>query len=138
MVKLKKSGNATFLLNYHLIVVVKYRKKVFISDEIINALKQFVIKVGEDFDVNIIEQECGDDHIHILFSAKPTLDMTKFINIIKGHSSRELRKTFKLDLKNKLWGDSFWSPSYFLATAGNVSLDTLSNYIQNQRTLDSE
>ena len=138
MNKLNKSGNATFLLNYHLIIVVKYRQKIFTNDKIINALKDFVIKTGESFDVNIIEQECGEDHIHIMFSAKPTLDLTKFINIIKGHSSRELRKTFKDEIKTKLWGDSFWSPSYFINTVGNVSIDTLSEYIQNQRTLETE
>lgn len=136
--KLKKSCNATFLLNYHLIIVVKYRKKVFINDDIINSLKEFVVKVGEDFEVEIIEQECGDDHIHIMFSSKPTLDITKFINILKGHSSRELRKRYKDLLKDKLWGDSFWSPSYFISSVGNVSIDVLSNYIQNQRTLDTE
>lgn len=138
MTKLKKTGNATFLLNFHLIIVVKYRKKVFINDDIINSLKDFIVNVAKDFDVEILEQECGDDHIHILFSSKPTLDMTKFINILKGHSSRDLRKTYKDFLKNKLWGDSFWSPSYFLSTVGNVSIDTLSNYIQNQRTLETE
>jgi len=138
MNKLNKSGNATFLLNYHLIIVVKYRQKIFTNEKIINALKEFIVKTGESFDVDIIEQECGDDHIHILFSAKPTLDITKFINILKGHSSRELRKTFKDEIKDKFWGDSFWSPSYFINTVGNVSIDTLSNYIENQRTLDSE
>ena len=138
MEKLKKSGNATFLLNYHLIIVVKYRQKVFTEDNIINNLKSFVLNTAKDFDVDIIEQECGEDHIHILFSAKPTLDITKFINILKGHSAREIRKTFKEQIKNKLWGDSFWSPSYFITSVGNVSIDTLSNYIQNQRTLETE
>lgn len=37
------------------------------------------------------------------------------------------------ELKDKLWGNAFWSPSYYLATTGNVSLDTLMNYVNNQR-----
>ena len=36
-------------------------------------------------------------------------------------------------LKDKLWGEHFWSPSYFLATTGNVTIDTLKAYIENQR-----
>lgn len=136
MNKLKKSGNSVFLLNFHLIIVVKYRQKVFTDDSIINSLKEINDKISKDFDVEILEQQCGEDHIHILFSAKPTINLTKFINILKGHSSRDIRKKYTDFLKDKLWGDSFWSPSYFLSTVGNVSLDTLSNYIQNQRTLD--
>ena len=33
-----------------------------------------------------------------------------------------------------LWGDSFWSPSYFIATTGNVSIDVLKEYVENQRS----
>ena len=29
--------------------------------------------------------------------------------------------------------DSFWSPSYFIATTGNVSIDVLKEYVENQR-----
>jgi putative transposase len=133
MYHLDKTCNAVFSLCFHFIAVVKYRKQVFIKDDIISDLKTIISKISNDFDVTVIEQECGTDHIHILFRAKPTLDMTKFINIIKGHSSREIRKKHKDFLKDKLWGDSFWSPSYFLATTGNVTIDILKEYVENQR-----
>lgn len=133
MYKLDKNCNSVYSLIYHFITVVKYRKKVFITDEIISDLKTINEKVAEDFEVEIIEQECGDDHIHILFRAKPTLDIPKFINLLKGRSSRELRKKYKDFLSDKLWGDNFWSPSYFLSTTGNVTMDILKQYVENQR-----
>ena len=122
-----------FSLIYHFITVVKYRQKVFTSEEIISDLKTIIEKVADEFSVEIIEQECGIDHIHILFRAKPTLDITKFINLLKGRSSRELRKNYRDFLKDKLWGDNFWSPSYFLATTGNVTVDILKEYVETQR-----
>ena len=118
-----------------MIFVVKYRRKVFVEDEIVSAMKEIFDKIASDFDVEILECECGEDHIHILIRTKPTLDMTRFINILKGHSSRDVRKKYKDFLKDKLWGDHFWSPSYFLATTGNVTIDILKEYIENQRTL---
>ena len=133
MNKLDKNCNSVFSLVYHLIYNVKYRKKIFIFDEIINKLKDLNNKIAEEFDVTLIEQECGEDHIHILFKAKPTLQITKFINLLKGRTSRELRKIYKEFLSDKLYGDSFWSPSYYLATSGNVSLDKLKEYVENQR-----
>lgn len=137
MYKLDKNCNSVYSLIYHFITVVKYRKKVFTTDEIISDLKTINEKVAEDFEVEIIEQECGDDHIHILFRAKPTLDIPKFINLLKGRSSRELRKKYKDFLSDKLWGDSFWSPSYFLSTTGNVTIDILKQYVENQRNEQS-
>lgn len=135
MYNLDRTNNAVFSLCYHLITVVKYRQKVFVSEDIIDSLKSIVEKISQNFDVQVLEQECGEDHIHILFRAKPTLDITKYINILKGHSSRQIRNKYKDFLKDKLWGDSFWSGSYFLSTAGNVSIDILKAYIENQRTL---
>jgi len=135
MYQLDRTNNAVFSLQYHLITTVKYRQEVFTNDKIISFIKTTISDISKNFDVKILEQECGIDHIHILFRSKPTLDITKFINILKGHSSRKIRDKFKDFLKDKLWGDSFWSPSYFLATSGNVTIDILKNYIEKQRTL---
>jgi len=132
--KFNKDDHRVYSLNYHMIFVVKYRKKIFVDENnIINDIKNIMEKIAIDFNVNIIEQECGLDHIHILFDAKPTLDIPKFINILKSHSSRFLRKEYKQFLQDKLWGDSLWSPSYFISSTGNVSLDTLKEYVENQR-----
>jgi putative transposase len=135
MYDLDKNRNCIFSLQYHIVLVVKYRQKVFVEDEIVSTIKNIASKIASDFDVEILEIECGDDHIHILFRSKPTLDMTKFINILKGHSSRDMRKKYNDFLKDKLWGDHFWSPSYFLATTGNVTIDILKQYVENQRIL---
>ena len=131
--ELKRNCNAVYLLNYHLILVVKYRQKVFTDEKIIEKLKEILRNISKDFGVEVVNQECGEDHIHLLISAKPTLDLPKYINILKGHSSREIRKEFKEELSSKLWGDAFWSPSYFIASTGNISVDTIYNYINNQR-----
>jgi len=132
--KYTKESHRVFSLNYHIIFVVKYRKKIFTNDMIINCVKEQFEKISKDFSVNIIEQQCGDDHIHILVSAKPTLDITKYINIMKGHSSRYLRKEYKSFLKDKLWGDNLWTPSYFISSTGNVSIDILKKYIEDQKS----
>lgn len=134
MYRLDKTSNAVFSLVYHLIIVVKYRKKVFTSKALVSDVKTTFESIAKDFDVEVVEQECGVDHVHVLFRAKPTLDITKFINILKGHSSRAIRKRHRSFLQDKLWGDSFWSPSYFIATTGNVTIDILKQYVEQQRT----
>ena len=133
MKELSKSSNAVFRLNYHLVIVVKYRRKVFTNDTIVSRLKSFIEGMSPSYGVGIINQECGDDHIHLLIETKPSTDLCKFINILKGHSSRMLRKEFADVIDEQLWGDAFWSPSYFLSTVGNTSVDTIYNYIEKQR-----
>jgi len=133
MLEYNKKNHKVYLINLHLILVVKYRQKVFTNKDIINDVKTKLKEISADFGVDILQQECGVDHIHLLISIEPTLDISKYINILKGHSSRYIRKQYKSFLKDKLWGDSFWSNSYFLASTGNVSIDTLKKYIENQR-----
>jgi putative transposase len=39
------------------------------------------------------------------------------------------------DIKaNEFWGGHIWSPSYFMSTLGNMSKETVRQYIQNQYT----
>jgi len=59
------------------------------------------------------------------------LDIPKYINSIKTISSREIRRNFP-EVQETLWKDAFWSRSYFLATTGQVTLDVLKRYVDNQ------
>ncbi len=132
MDKLNKNSNSVFSLHYHLILVVKYRKRIFTNAEIIDSLKSIARDISAAFHVKILSMECDGDHIHLLISTRPSLDMTKYINILKANSSRKLRKEYHDHIQDILFGDALWSPSYYVATTGNVSLPTLINYVNNQ------
>lgn len=132
MYQLDHTPNAVFSLHYHLIVVVKYRRKVFGDEKIVSALKQLVDRIAQNMGVTILEQGVDQDHVHILFRAKPTLLITKFVNAVKTNTSRMLKKQFGLQFRNTLRGNHFWSPSYFLATTGNVTVDLIRRYVEHQ------
>ena len=131
--QLNSNNNAVFSLKYHLIINVKYRKNVFDNLQLLDRCKEIISETIKENEVELLNIECGNDHVHILISTKPTTNLTKLMNVIKGRSSRILRKEFATYLQDKLWGKSFWSPSYYIATTGNVSLDTLIKYVENQR-----
>ena len=133
MKELEKTCNAMYSLRYHLILCVKYRRDCLADDRIRERFKELSKYVASTQGVEVIEQECGDDHVHLLISTKPSTSLTKYINYLKTYTSKMIRKEF-LDLINdKLWGDAFWSPSYYLASTGNVSLDALYKYVEQQR-----
>ena len=87
----RRSSHAVFGLQYHIVLVTKYRRKC-ISGEI-----------GE-----------------------------RLIATIKTVTARLLRRDYEDYLKQFLWGDSFWSRSYFVATSGGVTLDVLKEYVETQ------
>ena len=124
--------HSVFSLNYHLILVIKYRKKV-INQAIEDRLKEIFTYISEkeQYKLQIIEFKSDKDHLHILFKAQPRSDLSKFINAYKSASSRLIKKEFPL-IKTQLWKEAFWSRSFFLATSGGVSLETLKEYVINQ------
>ena len=124
--------HSVFLLQYHLILVTKYRRKV-ISNEICQRLSDIFTQIGkkEQYKLEIIELNSEQDHLHILFKAEPKSEISKFLNAYKSASSRLVKKEFP-EIKEKLWEDAFWSRSFFLATTGGVTLEILKQYVQNQ------
>lgn len=126
-----KSSHSVYTLNYHLIICVKYRRKVFANNAIIDELKTRTKNIAERFGITIINQECDKDHTHILFSAKPSSNLVKFINSLKGATAKAIRHRFP-EVKKYLWKDVFWSSSYCLITTGQVTLDQLKKYVEGQ------
>jgi putative transposase len=129
--KLDKGCHSVFALQYHFVQCVKYRRKVLVSDNIIDFLKQKIREISETFEVDVLNVECDKDHFHLLFKGKPTLDIPKYINAMKTISSREIQRKFP-EVKKLLWKEAFWSRSYFLATTGQVTLDVLKKYVEEQ------
>jgi putative transposase len=128
---LDKGQHSVYSLYYHFIQVVKYRKKVFINDAIVDFLKMKIRGISETFNVDVLDLECDKDYFNMFFKATPLLNITKYINAIKTITSREIQRNFP-EVRNELYNNKFWSPSYFLATSGQVTLDVLKRYVDSQ------
>ena len=134
--KLDKGSHSVYALQYHFMQCIKYRRKVLTDEKIIDLLRTKINEISKTFRVDVLNMECDKDHFHLLFKAKPTLNIPKYLNTIKTISSREIRRKFP-KIKKKLWEDTFWSRSYFLATTGQVTLDQLKKYIESQNATNS-
>ena len=99
-----------FSLYYHLVLVVKYRRKV-IDDTISDYVKDMVVRLGENYNISLVEWNHDIDHVHILFKAHPNTEMSKFINAYKSASSRLIKKHFPQVKRN--FGKSIFGQEAF-------------------------
>ncbi len=127
---LDSNNHSVFSLHYHLVLVVKYRKKVF-NDEKSTYAKDIFERIGSNYNISLVEWHHDKDHVHILFKAHPNTELSKFINAYKSASSRLIKRDFP-EIKQQLWKEMFWSKSYCLITTGGVSIETIKKYIQSQ------
>ncbi|EJR13637.1 MULTISPECIES: IS200/IS605 family transposase [Bacillus] len=128
--KLDSNNHSVFLLYYHLVLVVKYRRNVF-DDDMSDYAKDMFVRLSENYNITLVEWNHDVDHVHILFKAHPNTEMTKFINAYKSASSRLIKRDFP-QVKKKLWKEMFWSRSFCLLTTGGSPIDVIKTYIENQ------
>ena len=128
--ELDNNNHSVFLMYYHLVLVIKYRKNV-LENEISNRLKEIFEYIAPNYNITLEEWNTDMDHLHILFKAHPNSELSKFINAYKSASSRLIKKEFP-QIKKKLWKEYFWSKSFCLITTGGVTIDVIKQYIENQ------
>lgn len=115
-----------------MVFVTKYRRGAF-TDEILVDCENTMRKVCEDFEVQLVEFNGEDDHVHLLVNFPPTVQLSKLVNSLKGVSSRHLRRQHAAHLENYLWGGHLWARSYYCGTAGGAPLSVVAKYVQSQR-----
>lgn len=134
--KLQNDGYYTnrhscFLLQYHLVLVTKYRHPVLVGD-----LKKRLAELIELYfkeKVALKEYAIQDDHVHILFDGAPQTHLDDFVNGLKTFTSRKLRKEFADFLEPYYWKPYFWAASYFVASVSETSTAVLEQYIRAQK-----
>ena len=128
--ELDNNAHSVFLLHYHLVLVVKYRRRVF-NKSISKRAKEIFEYIAPRYNISLEEWNHDVDHVHILFRAHPNTEISKFINAYKSASSRLLKKEFP-EIKKKLWEEYFWSQSFCLLTTGGAPIEVIRKYIESQ------
>ena len=124
------NAHSVYLMDYHLIMVVKYRRKV-INDPISERAREIWENIAPRYGIVLEEWNHDIDHVHVMFRAQPKTELSKFINAYKSASSRLLKKEYP-EIREKLWKEAFWSQSFCLLTAGGAPVEVIRQYIETQ------
>ena len=130
---IRHGRHCVFVLHVHLVFVAKYRRDVF-TKSMLDDLKDTFSSVCADFEADLVEFDGEDDHVHLLVNYPPKVAVSNLVNSLKGVSSRMIRKKHFESIKNKLWGASLWSPSYFAGSCGGAPIEIIKQYIEQQKT----
>jgi len=125
----KKKSSVIYNINYHLVFCPKYRKTILSGKT--EFLKEVIETICLTKNWEILELQIMPDHLHLFISVPPMDSPTSIVKILKGISALKLFKKFPA-LRKVLRKGSFWSPSYYVGTAGKVSAETIQRYIKNQ------
>jgi putative transposase len=116
----------------HLVFVTKYRRNV-LTNPMLKRVEELVRETCQQMDCELIEFNGEHDHTHMIVSAHPKVAISHLVGKLKGKSAYFLRQEFSKEVRKKLWGDHFWSPSYCVVSCGGAPLEIVKRYIDNQR-----
>ena len=139
MKKLRKNENnfqstssCRYLLQIHLIFVVKYRKKLLYGN-LNDDMLQKLFDISKKYDFEIKTMNSDENHLHMLISMKPSISVSHIVRVLKQESTVYIWKKYKSTLKQYFWKEhTFWSDGYFVASSGNANEKIIQKYIKEQ------
>ncbi len=127
--KYRTSEHLTYSCQYHVIFCPKYRRKVLING-IDERAKELFLEIADQYKFTILDMEVMPDHVHLLIDCNPRFGIMECIRKLKGCTSKRLRDEFP-ELETKI--PTLWTRNAFISTVGAVSLETVKQYIEDQK-----
>ncbi len=126
----RKTSHVIYECKYHLCWLPKYRYPI-LTGKVAIRVRELIRQIAGANEVEIISGAISSDHVHIYVSMPPSLSVSKFVQFVKGATSRKLQLEFE-DIRKRYWGQHVWARGYFVATAGNVTDEMIREYISKQ------
>ena len=117
---------------YHLVLVPKYRHKVFVDEQVKKTCEIVLSDLAKQMGCLIQAIQVMDDHVHIFVEVPPKYSPARVVQIMKSISAREVFKKFP-NLREQLWAGEMWNDGYFVRSVGDkVTADIIRRYIEYQ------
>ena len=129
MRKLNKTRHSRYLLNLHIVWIPKYRRSILDGHQ--DELKGILNSIAEKKQWEILAVEVMPDHVHLFVSVPPTVAPSEVVKTFKGQSGRHFLMAHP-EFTDSRYDNSLWAPSYFVASAVDVSSETIKVYTEGQ------
>ena len=117
-------------LKVRLVWIPKYRKRVLTGQVAIRA-RDVLRQIAMEHELEIIRGKVASDHIHMFIGYRPTQNISKIMQWMKGISSRILLSEFA-HLRKMFWGRHLWARGYLAVSSGNLTDEIIQQYIEEQ------
>ena len=131
-----KSGHSVYRLQYHVVWVTKYRRRI-LNPGVSAYIRRILPKLVRSMPGVQIETIGFDrDHLHMVLVIPPKYSISSVIGQLKSQSASRMRKSFDW-LDKVYWKENVvWSPGYFVSSVG-IDEEITKNYVEHQGEQDS-
>ena len=124
--------HCVFNIQVHIVLVVKYRKKI-LSKKIIELIEDEVKELSNKYSFCVVEIGFGTDHIHLLVSYEPKISISQIVRVLKQETTNNVWHSCSDSLSKEFWKHHvLWRSGYFVKSVGDCDEDMIKKYILNQ------
>ena len=117
MAKWKKLSHTIYQCKYHIVWCPKYRYRI-LKGALSKYVEQTLRMLCEWKNMEILEMNVKEDHIHMILSVPPRLSISEVMGMLKGKTAIKLFKSYPALKRKPYWGNHFWSRGYCVSTIG--------------------
>jgi len=134
--KVIKTAHSMYSLQYHVVWVCKYRRKI-LNPGVCSYIRKTLSGLLRGMPGVTIESIGFDgDHLHMLISIPPKYSISSVMGKLKSQLASRMRKFFPW-LEKVYWNENIvWSPGYFVSSVG-IDEKTIRKYVEFQGQQDS-
>ncbi len=126
------AAHKVYEIRYHIVITVKYRKRLILPEERISFLKYVLLEIEKRYDIRFDTVGTDGNHAHFFIDTPPKYSPSEIFKIVKSITARELFIKFP-EIKKELWGGQFWNDGGYIGTVGEGrTADIVRRYILRQ------
>ena len=130
--QVERASHCTYRIRYHMVMCVKYRKKMLLEQSRLEFLKEIMQGLALRYYFKFEAIGIDEDHFHVVLGAAPRYSPSEIMGIIKSWSARLIFKKYPY-IKKELWGGEFWSDGGHIDTVSEYGgLDRIKKYVKEQ------
>ena len=132
-VELVRSSHSVGEANYHIQLTPAYRRPVFEDPTTRVLTRDYLLAGAARHGITVAAIGFGPDHVHLFTVDCKNHGASQVAALLKGFSSRMMRKHHRDLFSHLLWGKKFWTGGYFYRTVGAVNAETVQRYVQEEQ-----
>ncbi|WP_017342068.1 IS200/IS605 family transposase [Halorubrum sp. T3] len=129
---MKLTRDSTYNLDYHIVWLPKDTTPV-LANEVANRVRSILHEIAEDKGLEILDLTVQPDHVHLFVSSPSKNEPALLADWFKGISSRKYNHRYADHDGEQIR----WAEGYYAETSGQVSSETIEEYIQQHKETDS-
>ncbi|MDY6951841.1 MAG: IS200/IS605 family transposase [Thermodesulfobacteriota bacterium] len=114
----------------HVVWIPKCGKKVLAGPVAVRT-RDILRQIAMEHETESISDKVAKDHIHVFLSYRPTQNVSKIMQWLKGISFRVLLQESP-HLKKQFWGRHLWARGYLAVSSGNITDEMIQKYTEEQ------